>query len=200
MIVDQPIPPGPPGSGHPIDPPQPPAPGPPRRTPGQVSPEPVTRLRGAAVEVDSRRAAQAIIAVLLATLAATASVLTVAGADRNAQIDQLRRSGVPVAITVTGCRGDLGGSGSNAAGYTCQGTFRLAGRSYPMSIPGLGHQVLGSKLRGVAVPSDPALVTTAGVLAGEPRLLAGLPRPGRRVGRAGAARLGPRPTAPAPAP
>ncbi len=126
----------------------------------------MTRLRGAAVEVDSRRAAQAIIAVLLATLAATASVLTVAGADRNAQIDQLRRSGVPVAITVTGCRGDLGGSGSNAAGYTCQGTFRLAGRSYPMSIPGLGHQVPGSKLRGVAVPGDPALVTTATVLAG----------------------------------
>lgn len=132
-----------------------------------ASSEPLTRLRGAGVEVDSRRVARAAAATVLAALFALAIVLAVAGAEKNAQIARLRRAGVPVTITVTSCLQDLGGSGSNGAGYTCKGDFRLAARRYPMSIPGLGFEAVGSKLRGVAVPSDPALATTAVVLAGE---------------------------------
>jgi hypothetical protein len=128
---------------------------------------PLTRLRGAGVDVDPRRAARLVVAVCLAALVVIAVVLFVAGAEKNAQASNLRQHGVPVAVTVTGCTGLLGGSGSNPAGYACKGTYTVAGRRYEQDIPGNTSLRSGAVIRGVIVPDDPYLLSTPAMVASE---------------------------------
>lgn len=129
--------------------------------------EPVMTLRGASVEVDVRRAGRVVVAICLVALAATVIVLFVAGIQKNAQITLLRQHGVAVEVTVSGCLGLMGGSGSNLAGYECKGTFTLAGRRYSEPIPGSVLYSPGTRLQAVAVPEDPALLSTLHALATE---------------------------------
>jgi len=136
------------------------------RTPDRPA-ESVSTLRGAAVEVNTRRVAHLAVGVVLVTLAVLGVALFVAGANKNAQITRLREHGVAVEITVSGCQGLLGGSGSNAAGYVCRGTFRLADHEYNELIPGDTFHAPGSTLQGITVPGDPALVSTAAAVAAE---------------------------------
>jgi hypothetical protein len=117
--------------------------------------------------VDARRAARAAAILCLIALVTTAIILTVAGVDKNDQITELRSTGVPVTVTVTGCIGLLGGSGSNAAGYACRGSYRFHGQRYEESIPGNVNRAPGSALQGVIAPSDPALLSTPAQLRGE---------------------------------
>jgi hypothetical protein len=117
--------------------------------------------------VDARRVGGVIVGLVLVALAVLTVVLFVAAAHKNTQITRLRQDGVPVAIRVSGCLGLLGGSGSNPAGYTCRGSFTLDGRRHNEAIPGDTLHPPGTMLRGVSVPGDPALVTTASALAGE---------------------------------
>lgn len=124
-------------------------------------------LRGAPVEVDVRRLSRVLVGVCLGALAASAVALAVAGAHRNAQITRLHQDGVRVEAKVSGCMGLLGGSGSNAAGYQCRGTFTLDGHSYNEAIPGMTFHAPGSRLGVVAVPGDPALMAPVGAVAGE---------------------------------
>jgi hypothetical protein len=125
-------------------------------TPG----EPVMALRGASVEVDVRRVGHAVVGTFLMALAATVIVLFVAGIQKNAQITRLHRQGVAVEVTVSGCLGLMGGSGSNLAGYECKGTFTLDGHRFSDAIPGSTFYSPGTTLRAVAVPDDPALLST----------------------------------------
>ena len=129
--------------------------------------EPLTSLRAGSVDIDARRIGRAIGVLLLAALIVVAVVLAVAGAQKNSQINRLRRDGVPVTITVSSCLGLLGGSGSNAAGYTCRGSFTAAGHRYTEGIPGDTLYPPGTTIRAVRVPGDPALVTPLTVLATE---------------------------------
>jgi len=125
-------------------------------------------LRGASVgTLDSRRVGRAVAALCMVGLVVTAVVLAVAGADKNAQITRLRDHGVSVQVTVTGCLGLLGGSGSNPAGYECRGAYRAEGRRYVEDIPGTGLRRPGSTLRAVIDPDDPALLSTPAILATE---------------------------------
>jgi hypothetical protein len=126
-----------------------------------VSRPALTTLRGASVEVDARQAARAVIAFCLTALAAVIVTLFVIGIHQNAQITLLRQQGVPVEATVTGCRGLMGGSGSNAAGASCSGTFVLDGRRYSATIPGDTIRAPGTTIRLVTVESDPGLLATA---------------------------------------
>lgn len=127
----------------------------------------VAALRGAGVESDLRRFVRVAVVAVVAALAASAVVLFVAGAHRNTQITRLRHDGVPVQVTVTSCLGLLGGSGSNAAGYTCSGRFVLDGRRYHETIPGIALHPVGTTLRAVAVPGDPALMAPLNQVADE---------------------------------
>jgi hypothetical protein len=120
-------------------------------------------LRGASVQFDPRRLVPIALTVLLATLAVLAVVFTVAGVHSNNQIDRLHHDGVPVTVTVTGCLGQLGGSGSNAAGYSCNGRYTLSGHVYTEPLPGSALHPPGSKIAAVAVPDDPALVSPVSV-------------------------------------
>jgi hypothetical protein len=75
---------------------------------------------------------------------------------------------VPVTFTVTGCLGLLGGSGSNAAGYSCRGTYTLDGKLYSgVQLPGDSLHRPGSTVAAIAVPGDPALVSPASIVATE---------------------------------
>ena len=82
----------------------------------------IGQLRGAGVQVDARRVGRVALGIVLATLAVLAVVFTIVGVHTNQQDDRLHRDGVPVTFTVAGCLGLLGGSGSNAAGYSCHGS------------------------------------------------------------------------------
>ncbi len=117
-------------------------------------------LRGPAVEVDVRRVTHLAVGLGLAALAVVAGVLLVAGYQKNSQIDNLRAHGVPVELTVTDCRGLMGGSGSNLAGYDCSGTYTVGGHEYTEDIPGNTLHAPGTTIRGLIVPGDPALFST----------------------------------------
>jgi hypothetical protein len=135
--------------------------------PGNDDEERIGQLRGAGVQVDGRRVAQVAIGIVLATLAVLAIVFAVVGVHTNQQNDRLHQDGVPVSFTVTGCLGLLGGSGSNAAGYACRGTYALHGHRYREPLPGTSFHRPGSTVAAIAVPGDPALVSPASIVATE---------------------------------
>lgn len=148
-----------------------------------ITEPPLSNLRGASVSVDARRAARVAGVVALAAMAVTAVVLFVAGAGKNHQIERLRDHGVAETVRVSGCRGLLGGSGSNPVGYSCTGTYRYAGRGYQEAIPGDSLRAPGSKVACIVDPADPALLDTRAHVAAEhssatvfvaPAILAGL--------------------------
>jgi hypothetical protein len=129
--------------------------------------EALMTLRGAAPGLDVGRVGQAVVGLCLVALAVSVVIFFVGAVHKNSQIADLRAHGVAVPFTVTGCLGLLGGSGSNAAGYTCRGTFTVDGHRYNEPIPGNADHPPGTVLRAVTVPGDPALVRTARDLAGE---------------------------------
>lgn len=135
--------------------------------PGGDDDQPVTTLRGASVDVDIRRVGRVVALVCVAALAVTGAVLLVAGIHTNQQITELQRHGVPVSITVTGCTGLIGGTGAQAAGYSCNGTYLVHGARYHQDIPGMAFHAVGSTFRGVAVPGDPKLLSTPDQVATE---------------------------------
>jgi hypothetical protein len=137
---------------------------------GPTAPSPdeaLSTLRGAGAGIDGRLVGRVVAVLLTLTLVVLIVVFFVAGLHKNNQISSLRHHGVAVPFTVTSCLGLLGGSGSNAAGYACRGTYPLDGHSYAEPIPGDTLYRPGTTLKAVAVPGDPALVTTKALLAGE---------------------------------
>ena len=124
----------------------------------------VGTLRGATVSFNPRRLVQGALALALVTLTVTAIVLTVAGIHSNDQINRLQTQGQPVTVTVSGCLGLLGGSGSNDAGYSCNGSYQLAGRLYHEPLPGSTFYRPGTKVPSIAVPGDPALVSPVAIV------------------------------------
>ncbi len=128
---------------------------------------PVSTLRGAGVEADLRRTATVIGMIVLVGFMALSGVLFVVGARKNAQIEALRDHGTPVAMTVTGCLGLMGGSGSNAAGYACAGTYTVDGRRYHAGVPGIAPHTTGQKVPVLTVADDPSLVSSARLIAVE---------------------------------
>jgi hypothetical protein len=130
--------------------------------------EPLSTLRGPSVgQVNVRRIGQVLAGLGLVTLAVLVVVFALAGAHRNAQISNLRTNGVTVEMKVSGCLVQIGGTGSNPAGYRCQGTLSVNGHRYTEPIPGITHYTRGQVLHVVVVPHDPALLSTVHDLSGE---------------------------------
>ena len=124
-------------------------------------------LRGASVAVDVRRVGRALAGTGLVALAVLVAALFWAGVRHNSRMNSLRKDGVAVTATVSQCRGLMGGSGSNAAGYECTGTFSLGGRRYQATLPdGLLHAA-GSRVAVVTVPGNPTLLATPDAVASE---------------------------------
>ena len=119
--------------------------------------------------VDKRRLIWWVVLVVAVGLLVASVALAVAGSRKNDQINQLRQHGVAVAVTATSCQGLLGGSGSNGVGYVCRGSLHppTRGRRTTRTSPANPRLSPGTKVHAIAVPSDPGLVTTPGILAGE---------------------------------
>jgi hypothetical protein len=125
-------------------------------------------LRGAGVEVDPVRAGRAVLALVLVALVVVGIVLLVAGYRKNSQVDDLRAHGVPVTVTVVGCLGLMGGSGSNTAGYECTGSYTPSDQSkktFVEGIPGSTFYRSGTKVTGVVPSDDPGLLSTPSAVA-----------------------------------
>ena len=86
------------------------------------------------------------------------------------------------------CLGVLGGSGSNAAGYSCRGTFVLDGQRYSDTIPGDTLLAPGTTVRLVTVESDPGLIATIQQVESDHTSWAGVHSPDRAPGRTGGSR------------
>jgi predicted histidine transporter YuiF (NhaC family) len=133
---------------------------------GEAPPARIGTLRGPAVQVDARRAARVVVVAVLVGLCVLTVALFVAAVNKDSAIVRLQQHGVPVEVTVTSCLGNLGGSGSNAASYTCSGTFSLDGHHQTDVIDGTTtfHRS-GSTIAAVTDPSDPADLATATTVA-----------------------------------
>jgi hypothetical protein len=133
-----------------------------------ASQEPLSTLRGPSVgPVNVRRIGQLLAGLTVVTLIVLIVVFVLAGVHRNSQISNLHQHGVTVDMKVSGCLTQLGGSGSNAAGYQCQGTLTVDGRRYSEAIPGITQYSPGQILHVVVVPNDPALLSPVHALAAE---------------------------------
>ena len=129
--------------------------------------QPLTTLRGAGATLDPHRVARVAVGLVLATLLVLTVAFALIGQHKNQQIDELRQQGVPVTVTVTTCQELLGGSGSNGAGFACTGTYTLGGHRYSEPVPGTTGHAPGATVAGVAVPSDPTLLSTAQIVRSE---------------------------------
>ena len=126
----------------------------------------LTSLRGPqAQRIDSRFWRYAGAAVL-AIFTVVVIVSFISASNDNSRIDRLKSHGISAVVTVTGCVGNIGGSGSNAAGYTCQGSYRINGVRYVETIGSLSTMTIqGTKVKGVADPERPSTIELASALA-----------------------------------
>ena len=128
---------------------------------------PSPRCAAPASSVDGRRAAQVVVGLILATLAVLGIVFVVVGIDKNYQINELRDHGVPVTYVVSKCLGLLGGSGSNGAGYSCEGSYTIDGRRFFENLPGSSLYAPGERVKAISVRSDPSLLSTPAMVDAE---------------------------------
>lgn len=122
-------------------------------------------VRGAGgVAVDSRRIVDILGAVLTLILVGLTIYLFVATAGHNANSDRLRRSGVPVQATVTGCAAIGDGVGMGIEYWDCTASFTLNGRNYSAVVNGSRtQQPTGQVLNALVVPGDPKSLSLPGV-------------------------------------
>ena len=74
---------------------------------------------------------------------------------------RLTQHGVPVNVRVLSCIGNLGGSGSTSAGYTCTVTYQASGRNYRVTLQDQAvFEKTGSTVAAVADPANATYVIT----------------------------------------
>lgn len=108
-----------------------------------------------------------VIAVLgLFAFAIALVVSFISATNDNARISRMRDHGIPVVVTVRTCIGNLGGSGSNAANYTCAGIYVVRATTYHEVIGAMStFAAPGTRVHAVADPSRPSTVELAPAVA-----------------------------------
>ena len=126
---------------------------------------PIASLYGATTYVsDVRKLAQLFALIGLLILYALSAWLYVAGARSNNQWNELHDNGVHVTARVVACLGLLGGSGSNAAGYSCTAAFYLDGQRHVDHLPGTTEFTFHQLVPVVVARTDPGLIALARTL------------------------------------
>jgi len=101
----------------------------------------------------------------LAVFAVVLVVSFLSVTNDNARIDRMKTRGIPVTITVTSCIGNIGGSGSNSAGYTCRGDYTVGGATYRELIGSMAtFFATGTTVRGVVDPSHHGTVVLSSAI------------------------------------
>lgn len=94
-------------------------------------------------------------AIALLVVAVAVIISFISASNDNARIDRMKSHGISVTVTVVNCIGNLGGSGSNGAGYTCRGNYRVNGVSYHEPIGSMTNfSSPGTTVSGVVDPSQ----------------------------------------------
>ena len=126
------------------------------------APEETKPPRGPIVAGSGRTLGIVVLGVVAVGLVLGIVVALISAGNDNSRTSRLKNQGIHVPVTVTYCLGDLSGSGSTLASYTCHGTYVVHGTTY--------HEVIGSKstfskpgtvIAGVADPTQPSTVVTA---------------------------------------
>jgi hypothetical protein len=106
--------------------------------------------------------------VVLVLLAAGVVVSYVTVVSDNARLSRLHSHGLVVPVRIESCLGNLGGSGSNSASYTCRGSYVVGSTHYVEVVNGLSHLVAtGSLVVGVVDPANTHDVILLSALRGE---------------------------------
>jgi hypothetical protein len=126
----------------------------------------VSSLRGPEAQRIGGRFWFATGALLLTAFAVVIIVSFISATNDNSRIDRLKTRGVSVVVTVTNCVGNIGGSGSNASGYTCHGSYRVKDVRYQEIIGSKSTlSTVGSKVQGIADPAHPSTIELASAVA-----------------------------------
>lgn len=126
----------------------------------------ISTLRGASPVGVGSRVWVVLGALCLLAFAVALVVSFVSATHDNARIDRLKTHGIAVNATVDNCIGNLGGSGSNASGYTCRSSYVVAGVTYH-EVVGLmsSFSAPGAHVAVVADPSQPSTIELASAVA-----------------------------------
>jgi hypothetical protein len=101
----------------------------------------------------------------LLVVAVAIAVSFVSTLNEHSRIDRMKAHGIPVTVTITACEGNLGGSGSNVASYTCRGAYAIDGTSYNELIASMTtFAASGAHVRAVADPSQHSSVALASAI------------------------------------
>jgi hypothetical protein len=134
--------------------------------PESLEPHDVASLRGAEAQRIGARFWFVVCVLVSIVIAVFIAVSFIAAVKDNTRMERLKTEGLSVVVTVTNCAGHIGGSGSNAAGYTCYGKYRVDGVRYQGVIGSkTSLSPTGTTVRGVADPSHPSTVELASAVA-----------------------------------
>jgi hypothetical protein len=125
----------------------------------------VAPLRGAEAARIGKRFWLVASALGLLVVAGVIAVSFVSTLNEHARIDRMKAHGIPVTVTITACEGNLGGSGSNVASYTCRGSYIIDGTSYNELIASMTtFAATDTHVRAVADPSQHSSVALASAI------------------------------------
>jgi hypothetical protein len=113
-------------------------------------------------KVEPGQVMRVVAVVVIVALTASAAALAVSAGRDNARATRLQHHGVPVVATVSGCSGISSGIAMAIEYWECRGTYSLGGQQYNEVIRGSrAHLDPGQTVPAVAVPGEPALLSTA---------------------------------------
>jgi cobalamin biosynthesis Mg chelatase CobN len=127
--------------------------------------ERIASLRGAQAASVGRRFWLRAATVGLVIFAVAIALSFASTLNDHARLDRMKSNGVPVSVTISNCVGNMGGSGSNVAGYVCRGTYTLGGAKYNEIISSMTTFASpGSHVRAIADPSQHGYVALASAI------------------------------------
>jgi hypothetical protein len=135
--------------------------------PAATTPESGSYIRGGGgVEIDPRRIVRPLAAICILALAGLSIGLAVDAGNQNGRAATLRKHGVPVTVSVTGCLAVSSGIGMGVEYWQCRGDFSLGGHRYNEVIGG-SRALLepGRQVAALAVPGQPASLSTVASVA-----------------------------------
>jgi uncharacterized membrane protein len=118
-------------------------------------------IRGAAADgIDGQRVVTVVAAAVLVIMLAVTAYLFSSTASANESAQDLARSGMVVAATVTGCEGISDGVGMGIEYYNCTAAVTAGGRTYEGLLHGSRRsRPTGSRVEAVMVPGDISTLT-----------------------------------------